>query len=70
MKKSFLILFITIYSLQSIAQISSATFGTMNARHLGPAVTGGRITAIEGVNNEPRTIYIGTAGGEIGRAHV
>ena len=65
MKKSFLILFITIYSLQSIAQISSATFGTMNARHLGPAVTGGRITAIEGVNNEPRTIYIGTAGGGV-----
>ena len=47
------------------AQISSATFGMMQARQLGPAVTGGRITAIEGVNNEPRTLYIGTAGGGI-----
>ena len=65
MKKSFLILFISLYTLQVFAQISSATFGTMNARHLGPAVTGGRISAIEGVNNEPRTIYIGTAGGGV-----
>lgn len=47
------------------AQISSATFGMMQARQLGPAVTGGRITAIEGVNKEPRTIFIGTAGGGV-----
>ncbi|WP_462222674.1 VPS10 domain-containing protein [Ferruginibacter sp.] len=47
------------------AQISSATFGMMQARQLGPAVTGGRISAIEGVNNEPRTLYIGTAGGGV-----
>ena len=47
------------------AQISSATFGKMQARQLGPAVTGGRISAIEGINNEPRTLYIGTAGGGV-----
>jgi photosystem II stability/assembly factor-like uncharacterized protein len=47
------------------AQVSSATFGMMQARQLGPAVTGGRITAVEGVNNEPRTLYIGTAGGGV-----
>ncbi len=47
------------------AQISSATFGMMEARQIGPAVMGGRTTVIEGVNNEPRTLYIGTAGGGV-----
>jgi photosystem II stability/assembly factor-like uncharacterized protein len=65
MKKIIIAVFFTINSVAVIAQISSATFGMMQARQLGPAVTGGRITAIEGVNNEPRTLYIGTAGGGI-----
>lgn len=47
------------------AQISSATFGMMEARQIGPATMGGRLTAIEGVNSEPRTIYIGSAGGGV-----
>ncbi len=47
------------------AQVSSATFGMMQARQIGPATVGGRITAIEGINNEPRTLYIGTAGGGV-----
>jgi photosystem II stability/assembly factor-like uncharacterized protein len=52
-------------SIAATAQISSATFGMMQARQLGPAVTGGRITAVEGVNTEPRTLYIGTGGGGV-----
>lgn len=59
------LLFLTASLPQILAQISSATFGTMQARHLGPAVTGGRISAIEGINTEPRTIYVGTAGGGV-----
>lgn len=47
------------------AQISSATFGMMEARQIGPAVMGGRITSIDGINNEPRTLYIGAAGGGV-----
>jgi hypothetical protein len=47
------------------AQITSATFGMMEARQIGPAVMGGRITSIEGVNKEPRTIYVGAAGGGV-----
>lgn len=47
------------------AQITSATFGMLQARQIGPAAMGGRTTAIEGVNNEPRTLYIGTAGGGV-----
>jgi photosystem II stability/assembly factor-like uncharacterized protein len=65
MKKIIIAGIFTISSAAAAAQISSATFGMMQARQLGPAVTGGRISAIEGVNNEPRTLYIGTAGGGV-----
>ncbi len=41
-------------------------FGTMEARQLGPGTTSGRISAIEGViNDEGKTIYVGTAGGGV-----
>ncbi len=64
--KKIIILFISITTVVAgFSQISSATFGSMRARQLGPAVTGGRITSIDGVNNEPRTLYIGTAGGGV-----
>ena len=49
MKKTVLILFISCISLVTQAQkakITSATLGMMEARHIGPAVMGGRITAI------------------------
>ena len=51
----------------SMAQtkINSSTFGMMEARWLGPGTMSGRITAIQGVNSEPKTIYIGTAGGGV-----
>jgi photosystem II stability/assembly factor-like uncharacterized protein len=65
MKKILLIILALNSIVVSNAQITSATFGAMQARQLGPAVTGGRVTAIEGVNNEPRILYIGTAGGGV-----
>jgi len=46
-------------------KLTSASLGKMEARHIGPAVTGGRITAIDGVNADPRILYIGTAGGGV-----
>jgi photosystem II stability/assembly factor-like uncharacterized protein len=46
-------------------QISSSTFGMMEARWLGPGTMSGRITAIEGVATDGKTIYVGTAGGGI-----
>lgn len=49
----------------SQTQINSATFGMMEARWLGPGTMSGRITAIEGVNDDGKTIYVGTAGGGI-----
>jgi photosystem II stability/assembly factor-like uncharacterized protein len=65
MKKIIIACNLLLISSAAFCQVSSATFGMMQARQLGPAVVGGRITAIEGVNNEPRTIYIGTAGGGV-----
>jgi photosystem II stability/assembly factor-like uncharacterized protein len=52
-------------AVRSQTQINSATFGMMEARWLGPGTMSGRITAIEGVNADGKTIYVGTAGGGI-----
>ena len=65
MKKIIPFISILLFANAADAQISSATFGMMEARQIGPATMGGRLTAIEGVNNEPRTIYIGSAGGGV-----
>jgi len=51
--------------LLSQTAINSATFGMMEARHIGPGTMSGRITSIEGVNEDGKTIYVGTAGGGI-----
>src|SRR5262245_28952833 len=50
---------------QAKQKITSGTLGMMEARQIGPAVMGGRITAIDVVTKDPRTIYIGSAGGGI-----
>ena len=60
----FHLLFI-VFATASYAQITSATFGMMEARWLGPGTMSGRISAIEGVNEDGKTIYVGTAGGGI-----
>ena len=66
MKYKISLLFLLLIGGQIEAQlINSSTFGMMEARHLGPGTMSGRITAIDGVNNEPRIIYVGTAGGGI-----
>ncbi|MBL7769404.1 MAG: hypothetical protein JNK20_10535 [Flavipsychrobacter sp.] len=49
----------------SQSNVNSATFGMLEARWLGPGTMSGRITAIEGVNKDGKTLYIGTAGGGI-----
>ncbi len=68
MTKQLLVLFISgIISLPVIAQskIRSSTLGSMQARWLGPGTMSGRITAIDGVAGDGKTIYVGTAGGGI-----
>jgi len=65
--KHLLFLLLPFYSLSLFAQtkISSSTFGAIEARSIGPALMGGRTTAIDGVVSNPKTIYVGTAGGGV-----
>ena len=49
----------------SQTKVNSYTFGAMEARWLGPGTMSGRITAIEGVNADSKTLYVGTAGGGV-----
>ena len=58
------LLFISVNSTAQ-SEISSATFGMMEARWLGPGTMSGRITAIDGVAADGKTLYVGTAGGGI-----
>lgn len=61
-----IILIITCLFLQAQnTSLTSASIGKLEARSIGPAVTGGRITSIIGVNSDPRIMYVGTAGGGI-----
>jgi photosystem II stability/assembly factor-like uncharacterized protein len=46
-------------------KIDSATFGAIEARAIGPAITSGRIAAIDGVAADPRILYVGAAGGGV-----
>ena len=67
MRKTFLTLLVVFIAMQIFSQskISSSTFGKMEARWLGPGTMSGRITAIDGVASDGKTIYVGTAGGGI-----
>jgi photosystem II stability/assembly factor-like uncharacterized protein len=49
-------------------EVDSNTFGGLEARSIGPAVMGGRITAIDAVPQSPLTIYVGAAGGGVWRS--
>ena len=46
-------------------KITPAIFGAIEARSIGPAVTGGRIMDIEAVPQTPRIIWVGTASGGV-----
>jgi photosystem II stability/assembly factor-like uncharacterized protein len=45
--------------------VNSTTFGVLEARALGPGTMSGRITDIEGVESDYKTLYVGTAGGGV-----
>ena len=67
MKQAIYLFCLLAISYNSISQnnFNSSTLGSIQARQIGPAVMGGRITAIDGVNNNPRILYIGAAGGGV-----
>ena len=47
------------------AQASTDLTGALHWRSIGPANTGGRVTAIEGIPGDPTTFYVGAADGGI-----
>ncbi len=46
-------------------KIDSATFGAIEARPIGPAVTSGRVSALAGTPSNPKVLYVGAANGGI-----
>src|SRR6266851_9654805 len=50
---------------QPTVKLDSNSFGALEARHIGPATTSGRIAAIDGVATDPRILYVGSAGGGV-----
>jgi hypothetical protein len=48
---------------QEESQVSSATFGDLVARNIGPATMSGRVTSIDALQDDPRLVFIGTASG-------
>ena len=48
---------------QAFAQDPGAAFSSMSARSIGPAGMSGRVTAIEGLESQPNSYYVGTATG-------
>ncbi len=62
---SCLVLILNHSDAQKKSLLNKYTFGEFKARHIGPAVMSGRISAIDGVAKDPSTIYVGTAGGGI-----
>lgn len=67
MKKliAFILFSTAISAVYSQSKINSSTFGSIEPRALGPGTMSGRITSIEGVAKDGKTIYIGTAGGGV-----
>lgn len=53
------------FGLNAQSELNSATIGMIEARCIGSAAMSGRITAIDANNKEPRTFFVGTAGGGV-----
>ena len=52
-------------SAQSGTELTSSSFGQIQARHIGPALMSGRITCIDALQNNPLHMYVGTASGGV-----
>lgn len=69
MKQFSFFLILSIISSFSLAQkpvkLSKYTFGQYKARSIGPAVMSGRISALDAVNSNHNTIYVGAASGGV-----
>lgn len=52
-------------TLRADVKVDTGTFGGMEARCIGPAVMSGRVAAMDIVDEERRTVYVGAASGGI-----
>ncbi len=50
---------------QEDLKLDSSTLGGLRARSIGPAIMGGRVSAIDGTPDSPATVYIGAASGGV-----
>src|SRR6476661_6689723 len=50
---------------QEPASTSTPSFGELRWRSIGPANTGGRVTAVEGIAGDPTIFYVGAADGGV-----
>ncbi len=48
---------------QNKTEMSPDIFGALKSRHIGPAVTSGRISCVDAWNNDAGLLYVGSAGG-------
>ncbi|MBT8383501.1 MAG: glycosyl hydrolase [Ignavibacteriaceae bacterium] len=69
MRKQSIFLFISLIIISSLSvtaqnkKLKSSFFGTMRARHIGPAVMSGRIASIDASEENPLLVYVGAASG-------
>lgn len=68
-KQLLLLLLATTSILYLNAQNSSALFGSLRARQIGPAAMSGRVSTLAVANEKPEIIYIGAAGGGIWKSN-
>jgi photosystem II stability/assembly factor-like uncharacterized protein len=66
---SLIFLSIFAYAQESIPLKGDDLFGSMRARHIGPALMSGRVSDLEGHPTNPKVLYAGTAGGGVWRSN-
>ena len=67
MKQTVFLIIVTFCGITGFSQtkIDKNIFGDFRARNLGPATMSGRIAAIDAISSNPKTVYVGTAGGGV-----
>lgn len=60
---------LTFYSGSQTELKGEELFGDIRARHIGPALVGGRVSDIEGHPSNSEIVYIGTAGGGVWKSY-
>lgn len=66
--KRYLIALLLVLSIQAQAQetpLSTATFGSMAVRQIGPATMSGRISSLDALHSNPNILWVGAAGGGV-----